>query len=151
MLRLGQMYCTCIFHFVIPQDANYDFNSFESNNTCSHDNTCGCLFLGLLMLRKTQERVKFVRLTWQNPCFLSGLWTRYITIITCLFPICYWNQILIALFLMYQEKALEHLKVTETKTVAVGQKMDLVFYTLQLGFFDMDFDLISKSIDKAKK
>ncbi|RDX64750.1 26S proteasome non-ATPase regulatory subunit 6 [Mucuna pruriens] len=49
-----------------------------------------------------------------------------------------------------KEKALEHLKVTETKTVAVGQKMDLVFYTLQLGFFDMDFDLISKSIDKAK-
>ncbi|CAJ2653988.1 unnamed protein product [Trifolium pratense] len=48
------------------------------------------------------------------------------------------------------KKALEHLKVTETKTVAVGQKMDLVFYTLQLGFFDMDFDLISKSIDKAK-
>ncbi|RHN40975.1 putative 26S proteasome regulatory subunit Rpn7/COP9 signalosome complex subunit 1 [Medicago truncatula] len=48
------------------------------------------------------------------------------------------------------EKALEHLKITETKTVAVGQKMDLVFYTLQHGFFGMDFDLISKSIDKAK-
>lgn len=29
--------------------------------------------------------------------------------------------------------------------------MDLVFHTLQLGFFYMDFDLISKSIDKAKK
>ncbi|CAN1239630.1 26S proteasome non-ATPase regulatory subunit 6 homolog [Linum grandiflorum] len=50
-----------------------------------------------------------------------------------------------------KEKALEQLKVTESKTVAVGQKMDLVFYTLQLGFFHMDFDLISKSIDKAKK
>lgn len=50
-----------------------------------------------------------------------------------------------------QEKALEQLKITEGKTVAVGQKMDLVFYTLQLGFFYMDFDLISKSIDKAKK
>lgn len=50
-----------------------------------------------------------------------------------------------------KEKALEQLKVTETKTVAVGQKMDLVFYTLQMGFFYMDFDLISKSIDKAKK
>ncbi|KAL3622466.1 proteasome regulatory particle subunit [Castilleja foliolosa] len=49
-----------------------------------------------------------------------------------------------------KEKALEQLKVTETKTVAVGQKMDLVFYTLQIGFFHMDFDLISKSIDKAK-
>ncbi|KAK8488953.1 hypothetical protein V6N13_060927 [Hibiscus sabdariffa] len=49
-----------------------------------------------------------------------------------------------------KEKALEQLKVTETKTVAVGQKMDLVFYTLQIGFFYMDLDLISKSIDKAK-
>ncbi|XP_022729462.1 26S proteasome non-ATPase regulatory subunit 6 homolog [Durio zibethinus] len=49
-----------------------------------------------------------------------------------------------------KEKALEQLKVTESKTVAVGQKMDLVFYTLQIGFFYMDFDLISKSIDKAK-
>ncbi|KAH7834563.1 hypothetical protein Vadar_017377 [Vaccinium darrowii] len=50
-----------------------------------------------------------------------------------------------------KEKALEQLKVTESKTVVVGQKMDLVFYTLQLGFFYMDFDLISKSIEKAKK
>ncbi|KAJ4756414.1 26S proteasome non-ATPase regulatory subunit 6 [Rhynchospora pubera] len=49
-----------------------------------------------------------------------------------------------------KESALEQLKVTEGKTVAVGQKMDLVFYTLQIGFFHMDFDLISKSIDKAK-
>ncbi|XP_072950187.1 26S proteasome non-ATPase regulatory subunit 6-like isoform X1 [Typha angustifolia] len=49
-----------------------------------------------------------------------------------------------------KEKALEQLKITEGKTVAVGQKMDLVFYTLQLGFFYLDFDLISKSIDKAK-
>ncbi|OMO93211.1 hypothetical protein CCACVL1_06588 [Corchorus capsularis] len=49
-----------------------------------------------------------------------------------------------------KEKALEQLKVTESKTVAVGQKMDLVFYTLQIGLFYMDFDLISKSIEKAK-
>ncbi|XP_043723595.1 26S proteasome non-ATPase regulatory subunit 6 homolog [Telopea speciosissima] len=49
-----------------------------------------------------------------------------------------------------KEKALEQLKVTESKTVAIGQKMDLVFYTLQLGFFYMDFDLIAKSLDKAK-
>ncbi|KAL9235575.1 hypothetical protein vseg_010322 [Gypsophila vaccaria] len=49
-----------------------------------------------------------------------------------------------------KDKALEQLKLTETKTVAVGQKMDLVFYTLQIGLFDMDYDLISKSIDRAK-
>ncbi|KAL2492300.1 26S proteasome non-ATPase regulatory subunit 6-like protein [Abeliophyllum distichum] len=49
-----------------------------------------------------------------------------------------------------KEKALEQLKLTESKTVAVGQKMDLVFHTLLIGFFHMDFNLISKSIDKAK-
>ncbi|KAI4303044.1 hypothetical protein MLD38_038723 [Melastoma candidum] len=49
-----------------------------------------------------------------------------------------------------KEKALEQLKLTESKTVAVGQKMDLVFHTLHIAFFYMDFDLISKSIDKAK-
>ena len=46
---------------------------------------------------------------------------------------------------------MEQFKVTESKTVAVGQKMDLVFHTLQLGFLNMDLDLISKSIDKAKR
>eukprot|EP00246_Nothoceros_aenigmaticus_P006612 TRINITY_DN19618_c0_g1_i1.p1 TRINITY_DN19618_c0_g1~~TRINITY_DN19618_c0_g1_i1.p1 ORF type:complete len:387 (+),score=69.05 TRINITY_DN19618_c0_g1_i1:72-1232(+) len=49
-----------------------------------------------------------------------------------------------------KEKALEHLKITESKTVAVGHKMDIVFHTLRLGFFYMDFDLISENIDKAK-
>uniref|UniRef100_A0A0D6QVN9 26S proteasome regulatory subunit RPN7 n=1 Tax=Araucaria cunninghamii TaxID=56994 RepID=A0A0D6QVN9_ARACU len=49
-----------------------------------------------------------------------------------------------------KEKALQQMKVTEGKTVAVGQKMDLVFHSLQLGFFSMDFNLISKGIDKAK-
>eukprot|EP00271_Cylindrocystis_brebissonii_P010652 TRINITY_DN26925_c0_g1_i1.p1 TRINITY_DN26925_c0_g1~~TRINITY_DN26925_c0_g1_i1.p1 ORF type:complete len:386 (-),score=102.10 TRINITY_DN26925_c0_g1_i1:286-1443(-) len=49
-----------------------------------------------------------------------------------------------------KEKALEQLKVTETKTVAVGQKMDLVFHSLKLGFVDLDFDLISQNIAKAK-
>jgi len=49
-----------------------------------------------------------------------------------------------------KEKSLEQLKVTEAKTVAVGQKMDLVFHTLRLGFFYLDFNLISLNIDKAK-
>lgn len=46
--------------------------------------------------------------------------------------------------------SLEQLKITEAKTVAVGQKMDLVFHTLRLGFFHLDFTLISRNIDKAK-
>lgn len=49
-----------------------------------------------------------------------------------------------------KEKSLEQLKITELKTVAVGQKMDLVFHTLRLGFFHLDFTLISRNIDKAK-
>lgn len=52
---------------------------------------------------------------------------------------------------LFQEKALEQLKVTKGKIVDVRQNMDFVFHTLQIGFFYMDFDLISKSIDKAKK
>jgi 26S proteasome regulatory subunit N7 len=53
-------------------------------------------------------------------------------------------------YILIKERALEQLKVTEGKTVAVGKKKDLIFYTLQLGVFYTDFDLISKSIDKAK-
>lgn len=73
---------------------------------------------------------------------IVNLFTGFLCIFA-VFPLTY--------LLMSQAKALDQLKVTESKTVAVGQKMDLVFNTLQLGFFYMDFDLISKSIDKAKK
>lgn len=48
------------------------------------------------------------------------------------------------------EKATEQLKLTETKTVAIGQKMDLVFYSLRLGLFSHDFDSVAASIEKAK-
>lgn len=51
----------------------------------------------------------------------------------------------------FQAKAVELFKVTESKTVAVGQKMDLVFYILQMGLVDLNFPLISSCIDKAKK
>eukprot|EP00245_Coleochaete_scutata_P006944 TRINITY_DN217_c0_g1_i1.p1 TRINITY_DN217_c0_g1~~TRINITY_DN217_c0_g1_i1.p1 ORF type:complete len:387 (+),score=111.59 TRINITY_DN217_c0_g1_i1:127-1287(+) len=49
-----------------------------------------------------------------------------------------------------KEKVLEAFRVTEEKTVAVGQKMDLMFEILKLGFFYLDFPLIAKSIEKAK-
>lgn len=47
-------------------------------------------------------------------------------------------------------QALEQMAATEAATVAVGQKMDLVFHILRLAFFDLDFDLISRNIEKAK-
>ncbi|GAQ91206.1 26S proteasome regulatory subunit N7 [Klebsormidium nitens] len=49
-----------------------------------------------------------------------------------------------------KEKALAQMNLTEEKTIAVGQKMDLVFHILRLGFFELDFDLVSKSVEKAK-
>ena len=52
---------------------------------------------------------------------------------------------------MPQAKALEELNLTETKTVAVGQKMDLVFHILRLGFFSTDFALLSQNLEKAKR
>ena len=55
------------------------------------------------------------------------------------------------LVLSLQEKALKQTKFTKGKIVVVGQKIDLVFHALELGLFSMDFELISKGIDKAKK
>ena len=55
------------------------------------------------------------------------------------------------LILSLQEKALKQIKFTEGKIVVVGQKIDLVFHALELGLFSMDFELISKGIDKAMK
>ncbi|CAL9036884.1 unnamed protein product [Musa banksii] len=53
-------------------------------------------------------------------------------------------------FIRIGDKVLIQLKITEGKTVAVGQKMDLVFHTLQLGFFYMDFNLISSPLTKLR-
>lgn len=107
------------------------------------------------MLKKIWVKVKLEKLTWLSPCFSFELVIRCVQIycdsLVTLGIFLGLTHFYMTSFSKFQEKALEQLKVTETKTVAVGQKMDLVFYTLQLGFFYMDFDLISKSIDKAKK
>jgi hypothetical protein len=52
---------------------------------------------------------------------------------------------------LFQEKALEQLKVTKGKTVDVRQNMDFVFHTLHIGFFYMDFDMIFKLIYKENE
>ena len=49
-----------------------------------------------------------------------------------------------------REKTLELYEATEKKTVAVGQKMDLVFSILRLGLFYLDFDLLAKNLQKQK-
>ena len=104
------------------------------------------------MLKRIWEKVKSVKHILLRLCISLGLVIRYVSMSS--WSSCTLHRTSLAtksLLCEFQEKALEQLKLTEGKTVAVGQKMDLVFYTLQLAFFYMDFDLVSKSIDKAKK
>lgn len=56
-----------------------------------------------------------------------------------------------ACLLMFQEKSMKQVEETRGKTVATGQRMDLVFYTLRMGFFDLDFELIAKTLESAKR
>jgi len=48
------------------------------------------------------------------------------------------------------EKAKKQFQVTWEKTTPSGQKMDIVFSLIRLGFFAEDYDLIKKNIEKAK-
>jgi 26S proteasome regulatory subunit N7 len=41
-------------------------------------------------------------------------------------------------------------KKTYEKTVALGQKLDIVFALIRIGFFYSDNALVSQNIDKAK-
>ncbi|CAF0802718.1 unnamed protein product [Rotaria sp. Silwood1] len=49
-----------------------------------------------------------------------------------------------------REQALTWLRKTYDKTVALGHRLDLIFYQLRLGLFYMDQDLIERNLDKAK-
>eukprot|EP00899_Mesostigma_viride_P009301 jgi/Mesvir1/18372/Mv14258-RA.1 len=50
-----------------------------------------------------------------------------------------------------KDKALAAFKVTEEKTVALGQRLELMFHILRLGFFFSDYPLIHASIEKTKR
>jgi len=41
-------------------------------------------------------------------------------------------------------------RVTSEKTVGIGQKLDIVFVMIRMGFFHNDFNLIKRNIEKAK-
>jgi 26S proteasome regulatory subunit N7 len=49
-----------------------------------------------------------------------------------------------------QKNAETQYRVTEEKTVGAGQKMDIVFTVIRLGFFWNDNGLISRNLEKAK-
>lgn len=49
-----------------------------------------------------------------------------------------------------QEKALSVFRLAYDKAVALGYKLDIIFYQIRIGLFYLDNDLITRSIDKAK-
>jgi len=50
-----------------------------------------------------------------------------------------------------RDEALAAFKTTEEKTVAVGQKMDLIFSVLRLGLIAQDYTAVKEGVEKAKK
>ena len=50
----------------------------------------------------------------------------------------------------FQEKALTVFCLVYEKAVALGYKLDIIFYQIRIGLFYLDNDLITRNIDKAK-
>jgi len=46
---------------------------------------------------------------------------------------------------------LTQFRKTYEKTVTLGHRLDLVFHQIRLGFFFLDYDLIGRNLDKAKR
>jgi len=49
-----------------------------------------------------------------------------------------------------KDGAIEAIRATTTKTVGLGNRMDLVFLNIRIGLFFMDHELIKANIDKAR-
>lgn len=49
-----------------------------------------------------------------------------------------------------KEKALTQYRITSEKTVSLGQRLDIVFALLRIGFTFLDLDLLRRNIEKAK-
>lgn len=54
-------------------------------------------------------------------------------------------------WISWQEGALTAFRKTYDKTVALGHRLDIVFYLLRIGLFYMDNDLITRNTEKAKR
>lgn len=50
----------------------------------------------------------------------------------------------------HKDEALAALRKTYEKTASLGQRLDLLFHMIRIGFFFMDHDLISRNMEKAK-
>jgi 26S proteasome regulatory subunit N7 len=53
--------------------------------------------------------------------------------------------------MVIKEKAITAYRQTFDKTVALGQKLDVIFAIIRLGLFWKDDDLITRNIEKAKR
>jgi 26S proteasome regulatory subunit N7 len=49
-----------------------------------------------------------------------------------------------------KETSLAQFRKTYEKTATLGHRLDIVFHQIRLGFFSMDYDLITRNLDKAK-
>eukprot|EP01100_Stratorugosa_tubuloviscum_P003765 TRINITY_DN190_c1_g2_i1.p1 TRINITY_DN190_c1_g2~~TRINITY_DN190_c1_g2_i1.p1 ORF type:complete len:405 (-),score=145.50 TRINITY_DN190_c1_g2_i1:128-1291(-) len=52
--------------------------------------------------------------------------------------------------IVHKENALTAFDVVYAKTIAPGQRLDILFYLIKIGFFWQDNELISQNIEKAK-
>ncbi|CAF0807031.1 unnamed protein product [Brachionus calyciflorus] len=49
-----------------------------------------------------------------------------------------------------KEASLTQFRKTYEKTTSLGNRLDLIFHQIRIGFFYMDYDLISRNLEKAK-
>lgn len=50
-----------------------------------------------------------------------------------------------------KEGAISAFRKTYDKTVSLGHRLDIVFHNIRIGLFYLDYDLITRNIEKAKR
>ena len=77
-------------------------------------------------------------MSWCLQGFIALLWWLFLYILKMYFSF------------HFQEKALTVFLLAYEKAVALGYKLDILFYQIRIGLFYLDNDLITRNIDKAK-
>lgn len=50
-----------------------------------------------------------------------------------------------------KEQSLNQFRKTYEKTATLGQKLDMIFHQIRIGFFYIDYDIINRNLEKAKR
>lgn len=50
-----------------------------------------------------------------------------------------------------KDACLAQFRKTFEKSATLGQKLDMVFHQIRIGFFYLDYDIINRNLDKAKR